>query len=405
MMTDDSSPVPSTDHLSNEVSLGTAFDKQGFSIKGKSRALAAVDRLAGALFDIPAAYLDRVGTSVRDTTARTTALQNAETRLILDFVAGDDAYGKAIVNGYLASRIPKVSNKLHVLRGALEHLAAEPPIEDADGASDTLDEDWLNHLDAHAERASSERVRDLWARVLAGEIRSPRSFSLATLRLLSELDATVAAVFERETVHRLELGCVLRPENEALVDQRLEDLSFLEEVGLFQSVRGFTVAREPVSGYVHWREGDWVLACRTKATLRLQVIGLTRVGREIAGILPPPDPLEVLERIAERLADRVKSREIRPVPDSVQEADSATSRDTIYRRLKVDADWPSGYTVTDEALHRPSGDHMALIVRLADGRQPGFHVIPDSGGEPLTHADYESVEAACRALIVREDGA
>ena len=71
--------------------------------------------------------------------------------------------------------------------------------------------------------------------------------------------------------------------------------------------------------------------------------------------------------------------------------------------LPVGTYWPAGYQITSNALVRPSGDRMAIIVRLSDGRQPGFHVIPATGGPALTHESHESVEAACRTLISRED--
>src|SRR5208283_1459027 len=54
----------------------------------------------------------------------------------------------------------------------------------------------LNIFERYAEDASSETMRALWARVLAGEIRRPGQFSLRTLRFMSELDATTAKLFE-----------------------------------------------------------------------------------------------------------------------------------------------------------------------------------------------------------------
>ena len=62
--------------------------------------------------------------------------------------------------------------------------------------------DWLDFFGDYAEKANAEAVRDLWGRVLAGEIRRPGTFSLYTLRILAELDQQVARWFEEEAQFR-----------------------------------------------------------------------------------------------------------------------------------------------------------------------------------------------------------
>jgi Protein of unknown function (DUF2806) len=64
-------------------------------------------------------------------------------------------------------------------------------------AKQEIDDDWLNLFERYAEVASSDRLRDLWSRVLTGEIRKPQTFYLRTLRFISELDVETAALFEQ----------------------------------------------------------------------------------------------------------------------------------------------------------------------------------------------------------------
>jgi Protein of unknown function (DUF2806) len=60
---------------------------------------------------------------------------------------------------------------------------------------DEVDEDWINIFTRHAEAASSERMRQLWGKILAGEIRKTGSYAPTTMRILSELDQKTASDF------------------------------------------------------------------------------------------------------------------------------------------------------------------------------------------------------------------
>src|SRR3546814_19471102 len=57
------------------------------------------------------------------------------------------------------------------------------------------DDDWMNRFMRFAEDASSERLQELFARILAGEVVRPGSFGAATLRAVSELDQSIANDF------------------------------------------------------------------------------------------------------------------------------------------------------------------------------------------------------------------
>ena len=100
-----------------------------------------------------------------------------------------------LVDEAVASKVQAIANKKRVIERAVEYLVSFRPGPEAETEPDSgeVDPDWLNHFGGYAEKATSEHVRDLWARVLGGEIRRPGSFSLATLRLLAELDRQMAA--------------------------------------------------------------------------------------------------------------------------------------------------------------------------------------------------------------------
>lgn len=95
---------------------------------------------------------------------------------------------------WLEEEIERQSNRESVADFAAEMLN-EVEDEGADGA-DKLNPDWLNVFTAHAEKASSESLRTMWARVLSGEIRKPGAVSLRTLQFASTLDLPTAKAMQ-----------------------------------------------------------------------------------------------------------------------------------------------------------------------------------------------------------------
>lgn len=74
-------------------------------------------------------------------------------------------------------------------------------LEEDDDARDpdekpALDPDWLNVFAAYAEKASGDSLREMWGRVLAGEIRKPGAVSLRTLQFASTLDLPTAKAIQ-----------------------------------------------------------------------------------------------------------------------------------------------------------------------------------------------------------------
>ena len=299
------------DHLSNLVSVNAALTESGVSAETKSRAVAAFDRLLGSALDIPAAKLESVAARIR---------ANSDQEIKLVTAKGDaeilnhwQEMGGGFAQDMLARQIEKTANKRKITERAIEYLKddAAPPEEPEETTE--LEDDWLNCFEDYAEKASSERLQTLWARVLAGEIRKPKSFSIATLRFLAELDQDMATIFERETKHRIKSGYILKPEK--LEGQRLLDLTFLEEVGLLQEISiGMELSLEPnAAGVVIIREGRYVLLLKSHSKIKYSVIRITRIGREITRILPEKNPIEVLERIGNRLLSQCKCATIERV--------------------------------------------------------------------------------------------
>jgi hypothetical protein len=155
----------------------------------------AISRLVGHIVDVPSEYIKSFKQGIQDKREARSAVTNAlATAVATDVVADKDLVHRA-AQSFLAKELRSQTNKEAVARNAIKHLSDQS--EPSGPKPETPEEDWLNVFERYAENASSEKLRDLWGRVLAKEICNPKSFSLRTVRFVSELDMDIAQTFRR----------------------------------------------------------------------------------------------------------------------------------------------------------------------------------------------------------------
>ena len=87
--------------------------------------------------------------------------------------------------------------RIHNIRAVAEAAAAELGDETVPGDNPDPDLDWAARFFSGVQDVSSAEMQELWARVLAGEVRQPGSTSIRTLEILRNLDRRTAKVFQR----------------------------------------------------------------------------------------------------------------------------------------------------------------------------------------------------------------
>ena len=303
------------DALDREVALRAHIDQSGLTVGGKSRALAAIDRLIGGVFGWPAEFFEGKRAQAQARGEAREAMIRADAVAATRQLEGMSEVGQATLERFLRDEFRKQDNRAAVATHATEqllalpHLAAEQSeaelsVPDADPPE--LDDDWINIFSGYVEHASSERLRDLWGRILAGEVRKPGSFAPTTLRVIAETDAEIAREFQE--VYRLSVsGCSLRPEPfEGAV---LEKFAFLEEVRLAQTDPNLSVNITAAGDGFGYFFGDQVMlrvAYMPGVTaVSFPAIRITRVGRQIGTILPR-DETEALRQIGRKLTSAKK---------------------------------------------------------------------------------------------------
>lgn len=180
-----------------EVAVSAEITPTGLSAKSNSRFINAADRLLGGAIDF-------LATPLEARNRRTAAMADADIKIIEAATAAvaekigqsPETAGKLLI-GYLAKAARAQENVAGVVREALEDLREGPaaPGQSENGGEDLSDE-FVDRLQHYAGYASTDDLREKWARVLSSEVRQPGTFSHKVLRIVDELDAKSARTFE-----------------------------------------------------------------------------------------------------------------------------------------------------------------------------------------------------------------
>lgn len=254
----------------------------------------ALSRLIAGATDIPLAWLERKASEIR---ARTEGMQ-AVTAAVATEVAVTSRKDAALIeraaNSLLIKEFRKQKNKESIAQKTIEYLEHEPMVGEQPAPPD---EDWFNLFEQYAEQASSDKLQGLWARVLAGEIRRPKSFSLRTLRFIAEVDQETAKTFESH-LHSVISGSFIIKSPD--VNSDLSEVLILEEAGLLTGAGGFlnkSIEINQSGAYFSYCKKVIRLVGTQGTKLEIPCYALTRVGRELAALLEPKFEQVHLEKV------------------------------------------------------------------------------------------------------------
>lgn len=168
-------------------------------------------------------------------------------------------------------------------------LAAEAELKnDGQAPPDrTVDDDWITRWRETASQVSSEKLQNLWGRVLAGEIKSPGTFSLRTLEFLKNLSQEEARRIAKLAPFVLDNSFVFSGDQELL---KSEGISFvllveLQDLGIItQASEGLstTFSASPNGyGLLSYHRMLYVTPEAEEAEAKLPAYRLTPLGRQV----------------------------------------------------------------------------------------------------------------------------
>ncbi|MEG8025067.1 DUF2806 domain-containing protein [Sphingomonas aurantiaca] len=271
----------------------------------------ALSDLLGGLTAIPAAKLKQYAQGIEDTTAARTAFAAAVAKAAADGGVAEPLVMQAAAEIYLPTGLRKAKNRIGIAERAAEHVASDTGDETKTAPPE---DDWMNTFMRFAEDASSDKLQDLFGRILAGQVKRPGSFALSTLRAVSELDQAIAADFS--FVWAKSVGEAVDYGAEYHRGEGFARWKRLAEAGLMapSETAQFLPSFNPIlNGSSLWgpmsADGTFLLIHFPEhCGARWVGIDFTRVGREIGSILARPDYEANMREAGLRLAPQGVNR-------------------------------------------------------------------------------------------------
>lgn len=285
----------------------------------------AVADLLGGLVAVPAAKLNQLTQSINDTTAARKLASEAMAKVVVDKISHDPDLSSLAADIYMPTILRKAKNRVEVAKNAAIHLLSSTAGQEPEKAASPTD-DWMNSFMRFAEDASSERMQDLFGRILAGEVSRPGAFGLTTMRILSELDQDIAEDFTY--AWSLSVGESVDYTDEWRKGDGYARWKRLVEAGLMassaaeQALPAFQPLKPPRNDISLWQpviaDNSWlIIEFKEQCNVVWEHIDFTRVGRQIGSILGRPNYEDNMRKMANRLR-RIGTVQAKLVTDGAQ---------------------------------------------------------------------------------------
>ena len=295
-------------------------------------------RLCSATVDIPVAYLEGKAEERRAVTQARIGLIHSTSNKISEQMKVDPEYAKRAITQFGNKVFREQVNIDTIMTKGIEKLKQDALSEDSTTFEDEIDDDWLENFDSEARKKSTFEMQEFFAKILAGEIRKPKSFSIKAIRLLGNLDKSSAALFQKFCSVCVTLGEF----GENPIDARVvsltgnaasnslskyglgfDCLNLLNEYGLIisdynswldynVSIPGtFSDDKIPNKLAIPFRHQNrfWILqpaaGSKQPANLQLHGVALTRSGIELMGVVKRENNEEYLHDIVNHFNKKI----------------------------------------------------------------------------------------------------
>lgn len=317
----------------------------------RRNALKAFDRLCSALIDVPVGALERRSAEKRAESEARIKIIRENADQIAQQMKVDPEYAQIAVSKYGQKILREQVNLDNISAIAANDLqnsvhnnptgqsTNEPNEEQSVGSTNQdvennkekiIDDDWLNGFETEARQKSTADMQLLFGRILAGEINQPGSYSIKAVKVLSQLDQNIAALFKKFCSVCIVYGVFGISNSEHVIDVRVpslggnpgsnvlskyelgfNQLNLLNEYDLiisdYNSWYDYNLCivnkNNPVLLPFQYQGKHWALLPLpdrdNKPEFRLSGVALSRVGRELFHIVdqdPIPEYTENLNK-------------------------------------------------------------------------------------------------------------
>jgi hypothetical protein len=272
----------------------------------QTAAIPAISRLIGGFAAWAGAYFKRQAQAVDDVTNGRSHVSNELSKLIADRCKENPAILAAAEEIYLPETVRKIRNKLEIAGRTLDELNASSSDTGQSSEKEPLflnnpDEDWMNLFLRLSEDATSDRLQNLLAKILAGEIKKKGAYSASSVRIIIESHADIIEEFKLFCEKVID-DWVFRSEDYS-VGPRWNVVERLVHAGLVSPISSAIHSPQTSHPYwgVHKHNAHLQIVLKHGCRALFPTIRLTRSGKEISGLFPRSDDYDDLISIADSL--------------------------------------------------------------------------------------------------------
>jgi uncharacterized repeat protein (TIGR03899 family) len=199
----------------------------------------------------------------------------------------------------------KQLNIENVTAFAAEELKNEQPVTD-----EPLDEDWTTRFFKIAEEVSNEEMQALWGKILAGEIKQPKSYSLRTLELIRNLSKSEADTFMKVANYAIKSGgknYLYKGNDDKAMKEKYNisymDIALLTEIGLIQpgDFVNHKLLQQTIDSQRVFIAGNIIIVANIKAntpTIQMPVNVFSNSGNELLKLINATPSIDYLTYFA-----------------------------------------------------------------------------------------------------------
>ena len=193
----------------------------------------------------------------------------------------------------------------------VSQIAAEQLKNEDSVSNEPVNADWASRFFNIVEDISDQEMQTLWGRILAGEVKQPKSFSIRTLELLKNLSKEEAETFTKFAQIALNSGnssFVFDPDNGKLLEDNFNiifrDKLVLVDVGLIvaETVLEFSFKppkdEEQMNLISYGQKGFFILRKINAPKQPITAIVFTKPGIELLKLVQPVYNEKYIEGIA-----------------------------------------------------------------------------------------------------------
>jgi hypothetical protein len=161
----------------------------------KKNFLKSLAQLSTAAINIPTTWLEGKSAEIKASYEARVQIIKKQGDNIAENIEAPQEYIAKASEKYASKVIKHQLNLDQITFYAANNLANEKSIKD-EQTIDEISDDWLNEFENYARLKSSDDMKLIFGKLLSGEISKPGTFSIRTIRLISQLDNNAAQLFQ-----------------------------------------------------------------------------------------------------------------------------------------------------------------------------------------------------------------